>query len=1077
MSGLEGALLAVGGAVVKSAAKIWLGDRSLAADVTTEAVDALIARTAGTMEQRRLRRLFEQLEEIVAERLEPLMAREFRAVPDHERVAAVGAVRETFGTAALTDVELFAADLDAGYVYRYLRKAVPAAAERALLSSGGTEFYERVLRECCAYLVQIVTTLPRFQAGALTEILRRETQVLALVRDVLARMPQQRDVRDFEIDYRRQVVAALDRVSFFGAAVAESSRWYPLSVAYISLGVATDDVVGEPDGGEVFGEEGVRDAGGLVRVEDLLVRGSRLFIRGEAGSGKTTLLQWIAVRCASDDLVPAPGWANVVPFFVRLRRYAAEPLPSPEQFLAEVGRHVAEEMPDGWVHEKLRSGRAVVLVDGVDELPEQRRAEARSWLRELIAVFPSARYVVTSRPAAVAPTWLRSEEFLVADLQPMTGRDVRIFVHQWHEAMRAQSYDAEERNELDGYEQRLTDAIGARQALRRLAENPLLCALMCALHRERRGQLPENRMELYEVTLHLLLERRDKDRGIAGPAELSRTEQTLLLQHIAYWLVRNGWSDAETGRVVEQVIRKLTLMAQVRASGDEVCRHLLERSGLLREAVPGRVDFVHRSFQDYLAAKAAIDADDLGLLVDNAHLDQWWEVVVMAAGHAAPQQREELLRRLVRRDGQSQHRNRRQLLGLACLETSPELSAALRTEIESRTARLLPPRGAKAAQAVAAAGDFALDLLAKTEPHHTQSVVGTIQAAARIGGPAALRIIARFGGDRRGRVIDELVRAWSRFDPVEYADVVLRDSPLFDGALNITDPALVPGLERLPDLRKLECRFGMGHGDYQFIQRLPKVRELIASDPDLTDLAPLQSCRLRFLALVPAQRAQAEPVDVAPLAEVPTLRRLDLLVPTRGWPHLAALPGLTGLQVGHVGAVERLAELRAHTDLDIAGFRHVQGLRDLTSVSFLSRPRWFGLYRCPDLVDLRELARWVSTLRRLWLRDCPNVDDLRSLTAMPDLDFLDLSGSSQANIEPLAEVPGLVTVRLTDWQSPPDLVPLRGLPRLRHLWLYNSGDVDLGPLAGREGLTVYVMRNQDVAGAELLGPGSRIERK
>jgi predicted NACHT family NTPase len=49
----------------------------------------------------------------------------------------------------------------------------------------------------------------------------------------------------------------------------------------------------------------------------------------------------------------------------------------------------------------------------------------------------------------------------------------------------------------------------------------------------------------------------------------------------------------------------------------------MERSGLLREPAAGRVDFVHRTFQEYLAAKAAVDNDEIGQLVANAHDDQW----------------------------------------------------------------------------------------------------------------------------------------------------------------------------------------------------------------------------------------------------------------------------------------------------------------------------------------------------------------------------------------------------------------------------------------------------------------------
>ena len=46
------------------------------------------------------------------------------------------------------------------------------------------------------------------------------------------------DDPDFERDYRQLVVHRLDNIEFFGATVAESSRHYPLSVAYLSLTVS-----------------------------------------------------------------------------------------------------------------------------------------------------------------------------------------------------------------------------------------------------------------------------------------------------------------------------------------------------------------------------------------------------------------------------------------------------------------------------------------------------------------------------------------------------------------------------------------------------------------------------------------------------------------------------------------------------------------------------------------------------------------------------------------------------------------------------------------------------------------------
>src|SRR5262249_50446432 len=147
-----------------------------------------------------------------------------------------------------------------------------------------------------------------------------------------------------------------------------------------------------------------------VTVPAALSRTSRLFIRGEAGSGKTTLLKWIAVRSALGELPSSlEAWNSSVPFFISLRRYVDRELPSLEQFPESIGRFIADEMPKGFVLGHLRAGRATVLVDGVDEFPESRRADARRWVDELIAAFPDARYVITSRPGAVPPGWLASE--------------------------------------------------------------------------------------------------------------------------------------------------------------------------------------------------------------------------------------------------------------------------------------------------------------------------------------------------------------------------------------------------------------------------------------------------------------------------------------------------------------------------------------------------------------------------------------------------------------------------------------------------------------------------------------------
>jgi hypothetical protein len=238
VSGLEVAAISLGAAVVKCASKIWLGDRQFASDVTSELVDALAARVTSKFELRRVGRFFDDCTDVVAKRLLALLNAEFRTVPDNERNAAVLAVRDTFARTGLTDEALFHADLDARLAERQLRPAVAAVLRGALLSEGGEQVYRLVLREACSYLVEVVTSLPKFQSGALTELLRRETIVLSTLSRVLERLPERRGVNDFAADYTRVVANKLDRMELLGVTLADANRRYPLSVAYIDLSVA-----------------------------------------------------------------------------------------------------------------------------------------------------------------------------------------------------------------------------------------------------------------------------------------------------------------------------------------------------------------------------------------------------------------------------------------------------------------------------------------------------------------------------------------------------------------------------------------------------------------------------------------------------------------------------------------------------------------------------------------------------------------------------------------------------------------------------------------------------------------------
>ncbi|QIJ61918.1 hypothetical protein [Streptomyces sp. JB150] len=284
---------------------------------------------------------------------------------------------------------------------------------------------------------------------------------------------------------------------------------------------------------------------------------------------------------------------------------------------------------------------------------------------------------------------------------------------------------------------------------------------------------------------------------------LSREEQTALLQRLAYWMIRNAQVQAERDEVVAMLDEWLAAMPQVRRQGDaeQVFTHLLIPSGLRREPVPGYVDFVHRTFQDHLGAKAAVESRDFGVLARNAHDDQWDDVVRMAVGHARVAERGRLLRQLLRRaDRVKRHRERLVLLAAACLEHAPELDPEVRAEVERRTGELVPPKSARQAESLAKAGELVVELLPGPDGLSDEEAAAVIRTARLVGGDAALRVIARFRGDQRPRIRAEWGWAWSSFDAAEYFEKVLRGQVRPDHTVLFETAEQLAYRPRLPEL-------------------------------------------------------------------------------------------------------------------------------------------------------------------------------------------------------------------------------------------------------------------------------------
>jgi hypothetical protein len=1060
LTSLEGPALKLGGQIASSAAKSWLQRRKATYERSADLVDLAAGELKGPLERRKLENLVQNIGTQVAEQLEQVLADRFSTLPQNEINAVFLAVEDALTKADLSDEAFLATNGDPEQLARKIRGELPGLAADRHFAPKAAALYELALDQACRHLVQVVRHLPSFQPRALAEVLSRLTRQADQLEELLARVPKtslaapegvDHDA-EFEGTYLGLLAHTLDRLELLGLTMDDQPA-LPLTVAYLSLSVSPE---GEPRRADRrmdelwFEKRQNRMGSANMRVEAALGGTSRVLVRGEAGSGKTTLLDWLAVTAARRGFTgKLAGWNGRVPFPIRLRSFAAEPLPRPEEFIGHIAPMLAP--PDGWARRVLAAGRAMVLVDGVDEVGASHRREVKAWLRGLSLAFEDTLFVVTSRTAAADQRWLAGEDFDCVLLESMSADDIEALVARWHKAA-ATGGTVRPDADLPAVQRRLLNQLDSRPHLRTLAASPLLCAMLCALNLAHRSELPRDRMDLYRKALSMLLHLRDAERRIG--VILTEAQKQLLLGDLAWRLSLASKVELPKERAREHIARRLPSLPHVDQTPDEVLNHLLERSGVLREPVRDRVDFVHRTFQECLAANEATEQDHLETLIDRAHLDTWWETIVMACGHAKHHQAGKLLAGILdRADEEPRHARHLRLLAAACLETvsnaAPDVIARVEAVIREQ---LVPPRSLRETRSLASIGHRVLRYLPESLEGLSDAVAAaTVRAAALTAGNDAMKLLREYAQDPRPAVQEQLTEAWQYFDPENFATEVLADSPLIDGRINVYSSYLVPHVHRLHRLKDVTLFLSATEkqSDLSLTQQVPGliVNANLSFENDATvDVSPLvEQPRLETLFLYFAHRY----TGLRTLRKLCKLKSLTIFR-TSPWRSLNELTHLTNLQYLALNGLNRVTDLRPFEALpNLAALNLWLGSDKLfRDPGSLPQVRRVGLgvdYACDSYeITGATISRNFPSLRYLTVDDVV-IQELASLNQLP-IEELEISGTTLPDLDPLTEIPTLRKLTLEDMKNRVDLTPLADLDlTIELINTENHGEDRLGP--------------------------------
>jgi predicted NACHT family NTPase len=290
-----------------------------------------------------------------------------------------------------------------------------------------------------------------------------------------------------------------------------------------------------------------------ISIEQIAQEALYSIILGDPGAGKSTLLEYVvqlftkpATTRSWLSVVPTPfsrvSARTRLPFYVPLRRCLArnktllDDILNPEtRILPEA---VRQQMPKKFVERCLKRKEALLLLDGLDEVADDDAYKAViGKVNDFRQLTPGNTVVVTCRLAGWrADLEPEANVFLTLSLDFQQQSD---FVRKWYAAILhdAAFRTGAEHSEISGKAEReadhLLNLLRGREHLRELAGNPLLLALVCLLHRQKKN-LPRSRADLYQDCIDILLfqwDQADKDLNQTTP---SIEQKKKLLRHLAY---------------------------------------------------------------------------------------------------------------------------------------------------------------------------------------------------------------------------------------------------------------------------------------------------------------------------------------------------------------------------------------------------------------------------------------------------------------------------------------------------------------------------------------------------------------
>jgi predicted NACHT family NTPase len=231
---------------------------------------------------------------------------------------------------------------------------------------------------------------------------------------------------------------------------------------------------------------------GLGKVRQKRVSGlkavtehSRLMVLGKPGAGKTTFLKHIAIECNKGEFQ-----ANRIPIFIPLKIFAEEAR-SADDF--RILQYIHKEFTSCGItdqsrtEEVLRQGRGLILLDGLDEVPEEYSDEVVKQISSFAGNYFNNRFIITCRIGAIKYKFLY-DGFTEVEVADFNEKQIEYFANNWFVAF---SKKNQEKGLVLASQFMEKLKLPENKQIRELAVTPILLNLTCLVFQVR-AIFPQN---------------------------------------------------------------------------------------------------------------------------------------------------------------------------------------------------------------------------------------------------------------------------------------------------------------------------------------------------------------------------------------------------------------------------------------------------------------------------------------------------------------------------------------------------------------------------------------------------------